>query len=80
MAPSFISLSSKSLFVIPTIEDVGNYTIVITLTDKNDYPKSNTYEFKVTILNVSETLEEWLLKNEIETNSKYSDSHNTLES
>ena len=77
--PSFISLSSKSLFVAPTLNDIGNYTIVIKLTDKNDFPKSNTYEFKVMILN-SEAFEEWYLKNENETNSKSINSHNSLES
>ena len=63
----------------PTLHDIGNYTIIIKLTDKNDFPKFNTYEFKVMILN-SEAFEEWYLKNEKETNSKSSNNHNSFES
>ena len=63
----------------PTLNDIGNYTIVIKLIDNNDFPKYNTYEFKVMILN-SQTFEEWYLKNENETSSKSSNSHNSFES
>lgn len=47
-----ITFSSNQIFVYASANDVGNYTVSITLIDQNQSPLKTKYDLKITIVNI----------------------------
>lgn len=46
---TFVTIKEKTFLIKPTNRSSGNYAIQITLTDKNNYPKTSKYSLQIKV-------------------------------